>query len=68
MQRSPPAYYLAFNIFMWGQCALQRGLLVRWRWVFADKMVVLGAGVLLCCQAAAKNFGTLAALRVLSGA
>jgi hypothetical protein len=25
MQRSPPAYYLAFNIFMWGQYALPRG-------------------------------------------
>lgn len=26
MQRSPPAYYLAFNIFMWGQYAHQREL------------------------------------------
>lgn len=42
MQRSPPAYYLAFNIMMWG--------------------------VLLMCQAAVKNFGALAALRVLGGA
>ncbi|KAJ3110061.1 hypothetical protein HK100_003165 [Physocladia obscura] len=42
MQRSPPAYYLAFNIFMWG--------------------------VLLMCQAAAKNFAALATLRILSGA
>lgn len=37
MQRSPPAYYLSFNIFMWG--------------------------ALLMCQAASKNFATLAALR-----
>ncbi|KAK1924527.1 major facilitator superfamily domain-containing protein [Papiliotrema laurentii] len=42
MQRSPPAYYLAFNIFMWG--------------------------ALLMCQAASKNFATIAVLRVLSGA
>ncbi|ORX38049.1 major facilitator superfamily domain-containing protein [Kockovaella imperatae] len=42
MQKSPPAYYLAANIFMWG--------------------------VLLMCQAASKNFATLAALRVLGGA
>ena len=42
MQRSPPAYYLAFNIFMWG--------------------------ALLMIQAAARNFGGLLALRVLSGA
>jgi len=42
MQRSPPAYYLAINIFMWG--------------------------ALLMCQAASKNFSTIAALRVLSGA
>ena len=42
MQRSPPAWYLAANIFMWG--------------------------ALLMCQAASKNFATLAALRVLSGA
>ena len=42
MQRCPPAYYLAFNIFMWG--------------------------ALLMCQAAATNFVSLTALRVLSGA
>lgn len=42
MQRSPPGYYLAFNIFMWG--------------------------ALLMAQAAAKNFGGLLALRILSGA
>ncbi|KAF5688642.1 allantoate permease [Fusarium circinatum] len=42
MQRSPPGYYLAFNIFMWG--------------------------ALLMTQAAAKNFASLLALRVLSGA
>lgn len=42
MQRLPPAYYLAGNIFMWG--------------------------ALLMCEAASKNFATLAALRVLSGA
>lgn len=42
MQRCPPAYYLAFNIFMWG--------------------------ALLMCQTAVKNFASLAALRVLSGA
>lgn len=42
MQRSPPSYYLAFNITMWG--------------------------VLLMCQAASRNFATLAALRVISGA
>jgi MFS family permease len=42
MQRCPPGWYLAFNIFMWG--------------------------ALLMCQAAGKNFGTLAALRILSGA
>ena len=42
MQRSPPAYYLACNIFMWG--------------------------ALLMCEAASRSFGTLAALRVLSGA
>ncbi|WVF68130.1 hypothetical protein IAT40_002893 [Kwoniella sp. CBS 6097] len=42
MQRSPPAYYLAGNIFMWG--------------------------ALLMLQAVSKNFATLAALRVLSGA
>lgn len=42
MQRSPPGYYLAFNIFMWG--------------------------ALLMAQAAAKSFGGLLALRVLSGA
>lgn len=42
MQRSPPAYYLAANIFMWG--------------------------ALLMCEAASKNFATIAALRVLSGA
>jgi MFS family permease len=41
MQRSPPTYYLGFNIFMWG--------------------------VLLMCQATVKNFGALAALRVLGG-
>ncbi|KAM0212132.1 hypothetical protein ACHAQI_004872 [Fusarium lateritium] len=42
MQRSPPGYYLAFNIFMWG--------------------------ALLMAQAASKNFASLLALRVLSGA
>ncbi|KAH6676950.1 allantoate permease [Plectosphaerella plurivora] len=42
MQRSPPAWYLSFNIFMWG--------------------------ALLMAQAAARNFGALLALRVLSGA
>ncbi|WYZ45719.1 hypothetical protein EsH8_VIII_001035 [Colletotrichum jinshuiense] len=42
MQRCPPAWYLSFNIFMWG--------------------------ALLMAQAAAKNFGGLLALRVLSGA
>lgn len=42
MQRSPPVYYLAFNIFLWG--------------------------ALLMCQAAARSFGALAALRTLSGA
>jgi MFS transporter, ACS family, DAL5 transporter family protein len=42
MQRSPPAWYLSFNIFMWG--------------------------ALLMAQAAAKNFASLLALRVLSGA
>ncbi|KFY70546.1 hypothetical protein V499_09087 [Pseudogymnoascus sp. VKM F-103] len=42
MQRCPPAWYLSFNIFMWG--------------------------VLLMVQAAANNFATLAALRILSGA
>jgi len=42
MQRSPPAYYLAFNIFMWG--------------------------ALLMCEGAVKSFGSLAALRTLSGA
>ncbi|OCF42569.1 hypothetical protein I317_03553 [Kwoniella heveanensis CBS 569] len=42
MQRSPPAYYLSANIFMWG--------------------------VLLMIQAVSKNFATIAALRVLSGA
>ncbi len=42
MQRSPPGYYLASNIIMWG--------------------------VLLMCQAAAQNFATLTALRILSGA
>ncbi|WVQ86010.1 hypothetical protein IAT38_008178 [Cryptococcus sp. DSM 104549] len=42
MQRSPPAYYFAANIFMWG--------------------------AFLMCQAASKNFATLAALRVISGA
>lgn len=42
MQRSPPAWYLAGNIFMWG--------------------------VLLMCQAASQSFGTLTALRILSGA
>ncbi len=42
MQRSPPGYYLAANIFMWG--------------------------ALLMCEAAARSFGALAALRVLSGA
>lgn len=42
LQRSPPAYYLAFNIFLWG--------------------------AFLMCQAAAKNYATIAALRVISGA
>ncbi|KXH43576.1 major facilitator superfamily transporter [Colletotrichum nymphaeae SA-01] len=42
MQRCRPAWYLSFNIFMWG--------------------------ALLMAQAAAKNFGGLLALRVLSGA
>ncbi|GAP89458.1 putative allantoate permease [Rosellinia necatrix] len=42
MQRSPPGWYLAANIFLWG--------------------------ALLMAQAASRNFGTLAALRVLSGA
>ena len=42
MQRCPPGYYLALNIFMWG--------------------------ALLMCQAAAKNFASLAAMRILSGA
>lgn len=42
MQRSPPAWYLAFNIFMWG--------------------------ALLMLQAVVHNFGSLLALRVLSGA
>ncbi|GAB1733347.1 hypothetical protein NU195Hw_g7532t1 [Hortaea werneckii] len=42
MQRLPPAYYLGFNIFMWG--------------------------ALLMCEAAARKFAGLAALRVLSGA
>ncbi|KID75648.1 uncharacterized protein G6M90_00g047060 [Metarhizium brunneum] len=42
MQRSPPAHYLAFNIFMWG--------------------------ALLMLQAVVRNFGSLLALRVLSGA
>lgn len=42
MQRCPPAYYLSFNIFMWG--------------------------ALLMCQAATKNFASLTALRILSGA
>ncbi|GHJ83705.1 hypothetical protein NliqN6_0107 [Naganishia liquefaciens] len=42
MQRSPPAYYLSFNIFMWG--------------------------AVLMLQAVSKNFATLAALRVISGA
>ncbi|KAJ9090753.1 hypothetical protein QFC20_007830 [Naganishia adeliensis] len=42
MQRSPPAYYLSFNIFMWG--------------------------AVLMLQAISKNFATLAALRVISGA
>ncbi|KAH7155212.1 major facilitator superfamily domain-containing protein [Dactylonectria estremocensis] len=42
MQRSPPGYYLAFNIFLWG--------------------------ALLMAQSAAKSFGGLLALRVLSGA
>ncbi|WVQ70609.1 hypothetical protein IAR50_000128 [Cryptococcus sp. DSM 104548] len=42
MQRSPPAYYLAVNIFFWG--------------------------VFLMCQAASKNYATIAALRVISGA
>ncbi|TYJ55614.1 hypothetical protein B9479_003646 [Cryptococcus floricola] len=42
MQRSPPAYYLAINIFFWG--------------------------VFLMIQAASKNYATIAALRVISGA
>ncbi|KAL5349342.1 hypothetical protein ACLOAV_005632 [Pseudogymnoascus australis] len=42
MQKCPPAWYLSFNIFMWG--------------------------ALLMAQAAANNFATLAALRILSGA
>ncbi|KAE8358711.1 MFS allantoate transporter [Aspergillus caelatus] len=42
MQKLPPAWYLCFNIFMWG--------------------------ALLMCQAVSKNFATLSALRVLSGA
>ncbi|OAA66895.1 major facilitator superfamily transporter allantoate [Niveomyces insectorum RCEF 264] len=42
MQRTPPAWYLSFNIFLWG--------------------------VFLMCQAASKNFATIAALRVISGA
>ncbi|KAL2880386.1 hypothetical protein SGCOL_004103 [Colletotrichum sp. CLE4] len=42
IQRCRPAWYLSFNIFMWG--------------------------ALLMAQAAAKNFGGLLALRVLSGA
>ncbi|KAL1859772.1 hypothetical protein VTK73DRAFT_7449 [Phialemonium thermophilum] len=42
MQRSPPGWYLGFNILLWG--------------------------VLLMCQAAARDFASLAALRILSGA
>lgn len=65
MQRSPPAYYLAFNIFMWGQYGLHQGAGMCDLLLMRDDATV---GVLLCCQAAAKNFATLAALRVLSGA
>lgn len=64
MQRSPPAYYLSFNIFMWGAVLMYVPSSLAAYCVHC--LIICRCGYRL--QAISKNFATLAALRVISGA